>query len=59
MRGKIIKRGIWEKLVSELAKREFTFLLGPRQVGKTTLVKELIEHLRRRGVNRASIFYYN
>ena len=33
-------------------------LRGPRQVGKTTLIKLMIRDLLRKGVNQRRIFYY-
>ena len=56
---KIIKRHLWSDLVSDLDKERITILLGPRQVGKTTLLLRLIEHLKEKGVDERSIFYYN
>jgi len=34
-------------------------LRGPRQVGKTTLIKQMIRELLRKGVNQRRIFYYS
>ena len=56
---KIIKRHLWSDLVSDLDKERITILLGPRQVGKTTLLLRLIELLKNKGVDEGSIFYYN
>lgn len=53
---KIIERELWKRLTSELTKNEVTILLGPRQVGKTTLLLKLIEHLK---PQTEKIFYYN
>ncbi len=44
-----IKRRIIADLVSHLNKPEITLLIGPRQVGKTTLLRSLQDHLRRSG----------
>lgn len=56
---KIIKREIWESLVKDLYKKQITILLGPRQVGKTTLIFQLIEYLKKEGVSTQNIFFYN
>ena len=44
-----IKRGILEDLRRDLGKREISFLIGPRQSGKTTLMKVLQEELQKKG----------
>src|SRR4030043_1053912 len=44
-----IKRDILEYLRRELDKREIAFLIGPRQSGKTTLMKILQEELQKKG----------
>jgi predicted AAA+ superfamily ATPase len=45
-----MKRSEALKLIKEhLIKPQHTILIGPRQVGKTTLVKQLAEHLEREG----------
>jgi predicted AAA+ superfamily ATPase len=41
-----------------LEKPSLNFLFGPRQVGKTTLLKLLVNRLLKQGVNPESIFYY-
>jgi len=43
----------------ELKINNITALRGPRQVGKTTLVKLLIKNLLETGVNEKSIFFWN
>lgn len=45
----IIKRDIIHRLEQELANPEILVLLGPRQVGKTTLLKELENYANRQG----------
>lgn len=45
----MIKRGILHKLQQELAQPEILILLGPRQVGKTTLLRMLQDYARRNG----------
>ena len=44
-----IKRDILEDLRRDLDKREIAFLIGPRQSGKTTLMKVLQEELQKKG----------
>lgn len=44
-----IKRDILEDLRRDLGKREISFLIGPRQSGKTTLMKVLQEELQKKG----------
>jgi len=43
----------------DLNKEVVYTLRGPRQVGKTTLIKLMIRELLRRGVNERRIFYYS
>ncbi len=43
-----IKRTIFEDLKNHLSNKEISLIVGPRQVGKTTLMKELIKHLEER-----------
>ncbi len=47
--GYEIKRDILGELLSHLYKKEITLIIGPRQVGKTTLMKELMKKLERDG----------
>ncbi len=45
----LIKREKLEELREHLDKKEISLVVGPRQAGKTTLMKELIDELIRRG----------
>src|SRR3989338_9562864 len=45
----MIKRNIIHKLEQELSQPEILVLLGPRQVGKTTLLKELEDFAHKKG----------
>lgn len=47
--SKMIKRFIINKLQQELTQPEILILLGPRQVGKTTLLRMLEDYARLRG----------
>jgi predicted AAA+ superfamily ATPase len=52
----------WEPRIRhyiELDTEAIYTLRGPRQVGKTTLIKQMIRELLRRGVNERRIFYYS
>lgn len=56
----IVKRSIFSALVWHLEDKEATVLLGPRQVGKTTLMKELQKYLTDvKKVTAANIFFFN
>jgi predicted AAA+ superfamily ATPase len=46
---KMIKRFIEEALQAHLKRKEITLLIGPRQVGKTTLMRSLQQKLEGRG----------
>lgn len=45
----MIKRSILKKLVAHLDEKEITLLIGPRQAGKTTLLRELSKILKKEG----------
>ena len=40
----ILKRNIYGEFIGDAARREIAILVGPRQVGKTTLLKEIERH---------------
>jgi len=44
-----IKRRLFEELKNHLSKKEISLIVGPRQVGKTTLMNELASHLKEKG----------
>ena len=45
----MIKRTLFEELKKHLPQKEISFIVGPRQAGKTTLMQTLKENLERRG----------
>jgi len=51
------KRDIFEELVKELENKKITGLVGPRQAGKTTLVKQLIRDLLGKKIKPERIVY--
>lgn len=51
------KRFIFTKLIKEIEKKKITSLLGPRRVGKTILMHQLIDNLLKKGVNEKRILY--
>ncbi len=54
---KIIKRKLFEEIVKYIDLKEILVIHGARQVGKTTLMKFLIQHLIKEGVNEKQIVY--
>ena len=55
-----IKRSIFSTLIEDLKKKKITVLLGARQVGKTYLIKKIIEKLLAdREADPKQIFYFN
>jgi len=55
-----IKRSIFNILMEDLHKKKITVLLGARQVGKTFLIKKMIEKLLAgKKVDPKQIFYFN
>jgi len=57
---KIIKRDAFKELKAHLKEKEITVLIGPRQAGKTTLVKQLISFLKQEEKTpEQRILYFN
>jgi predicted AAA+ superfamily ATPase len=54
-----IEREIFPSVISDLEKPEITVITGSRQVGKTTLLMDMIGLLLNRGVPAEAIFYFN
>ena len=50
MDKKLIKRDLFEQLQDHLSHKEITLLVGPRQVGKTTLLRLLEDDCKARGI---------
>jgi len=44
----VIKRTLYNELTKHLSAKEISIIIGPRQVGKTTLMKELLDELKRK-----------
>ena len=42
-----LKRSIYEEILTDLTRKEIGIIIGPRQAGKTTLLKELARHCRK------------
>jgi predicted AAA+ superfamily ATPase len=51
-----IERQIYKKLVNHLVKKEIAVLIGPRQSGKTTILKKLQDDLK---TGSKQVLYYN
>lgn len=54
-----IERELLPSVIRDLEKPEITVITGSRQVGKTTLLMDVIAHLLRKGVQANAIFYFN
>ncbi|MBN1915880.1 ATP-binding protein [Candidatus Dojkabacteria bacterium] len=52
----VIKRAIEKEIVEHLSSPEITLIVGPRQVGKTTLINKIAESLKNKG---ESVFTLN
>ncbi|MCK5460012.1 ATP-binding protein [Candidatus Parcubacteria bacterium] len=57
--NKIIKRITYSLLLDSLKEKYISVLIGPRQTGKTTLVKKLIDNLKSQGVVKKDILFLN
>lgn len=53
------KRDIFVKLTEELKSQRAIILLGPRRVGKSVLIKQLIDFLIKNNTDPSSILYYS
>lgn len=53
------QRALFHDIEKVLENRRITILLGPRRTGKSTLLKQLIQSLIKKGVNPKSILYYS
>jgi len=52
-----IERDILKKIVAHLDKDEITVITGPRQVGKTTILRQLIKKVERDGMGHVYLNY--
>jgi len=56
----LIKRTLFKQVFEHLKEKEMTVIIGPRQVGKTTLLEQLQDYLiNKQGINRECLFYFN
>ncbi len=56
----IIERELFKEIKKHLSKKEITFIIGPRQVGKTTLLNLLSEYLiKEKKISQERIFFFN
>ena len=51
-----IKRSVFNSLIADLPRREVSIILGPRQVGKTFLLRKLEGYVKDKGLRAR---YYN
>lgn len=56
---KLVKRRLFSSVVSHIGAEEITVIIGPRQVGKTTLLLQLKENLLLNGFFDKEIFIFN
>ncbi len=59
IRENIIERSIFSQLKRELERSEATVIVGLRRVGKTTLLKQLMDALLKGGVKPERILYFS
>ena len=56
----LIRRQIFPHIIEHLPEEEMTVIIGPRQVGKTTLLEQIKDYLiNQRKVNPDLLFYFN
>ena len=51
----VIQRKLYQRLEKHLSKKEFTIIIGPRQVGKTTLLQQLYEKVKKE--NQSAVIF--
>ena len=60
MDNKLVKRSIFPRIKEHLKREEITLIIGPRQVGKTTLVLQLRDYLLyREKIPPSRVHYFN
>ncbi len=59
MDKKLVLRSLFPHIQAHLADEEITILIGPRQVGKTTLITSLKDDLIKRGASPSDMYYFN
>lgn len=57
--NKIIERTVYSLLANSFKEKYVSVILGPRQTGKTTLVKKIIDDLKSQGVSKKNILFLN
>lgn len=56
----LVKRSIFSQIIEHLQEKEMTVIIGPRQVGKTTLLGQIKDYLiNKNKINPDSLFYFN
>jgi len=56
---KSIEREIFPALLGDIKSKDITVITGSRQVGKTTVLMDIVSHLLKEGVPAEAIFYFN
>lgn len=55
-----VKRDLFDKVAKHLSNEEISLIIGPRQVGKTVLVKQLQKYLmEEKKISQKLIYYFN
>ena len=55
----LVQRGIFPKIATHQDAKEITLIIGPRQVGKTTLLSQLKDHLLKQGYSENRILSFS
>ena len=56
----LIERSLFKQVIEHLKEKEMTVIIGPRQVGKTTLLEQVQEYLVNKEKNNPEcLFYFN
>lgn len=59
MEQRLVFRRLFPSIQAHLAEEEITVIIGPRQVGKTTLVTQLKTGLMKKGIAASDVHYFN
>jgi len=59
LKEKYVKRDIFDEVFNWIEKEEMIAIKGPRQVGKTTFLNQMIDFLLVKGISPLSIFFFS
>ncbi len=55
----LVQREIFPQITKHLDAKEITLIIGPRQIGKTTLLSQIKDHLLKQGYSESRVLSFN